>query len=137
MTEGRHTQGRWKFERMESAEEFVKLKGETLAEHEGYYRDNNGDWIVGFSNEGADEDDMDIGGRIAAVSFKGSAKRGQTWNAPDPEGQANARLIAAAPDLLAALKAITSPTGFRDLDVGGNGTHGAALAAIAKAEGRS
>lgn len=89
---------RWKFERMESAEEFAKLKGETLAEHEGYYRDNNGDWIVTF----ADPDD-EIGGRVAAVTFKGKAKRGETYRAPDPIGMARARLIAAAPELYSAL----------------------------------
>src|SRR5687768_12240135 len=77
------TPGPWRFERMESAEEFAALKGETLEEHEGYYRDNNGDWIVTFRDP---EDDM--GGRIAAVSFKGKAKRGETWRAPDPIGMA-------------------------------------------------
>lgn len=48
-----------------------------------------------------------------------------------------ARLIAAAPDLYAALAAITSPTGFKNLEASGNGTHGAALAALSKVRARA
>lgn len=96
-----YTPGPWQFERMDSAVEFAALKGEALEEHEGYFRDNNGDWIVTWK----DPDPEGYGGRIAAVSFKGSAKRGQAYGAPDPEGMANARLIATAPELLSELAA--------------------------------
>ena len=95
---GAFTPGPWAFDRMESAVEFAALKGETLAEHEGYYRDNNGDWII--TKRDADEE---FGGRIATATFKGKAKRGETYKAPDPIGQANARLIASAPKLYAEL----------------------------------
>lgn len=50
------------------------------------------------------------------------------------ETQANARLIAAAPDLLAALKALTTA---REGTPGFNDAFWAALAAIARAEGKS
>lgn len=56
-------------------------------------------------------------------------------NDGDMEEEANARLIAAAPDLLAALEAVVTTGGWDNLDTGGRGTHGAALAAIAKAKG--
>lgn len=41
---------------------------------------------------------------IGFVTFQGKAKRGQAWCTPDSEGEANAHLIAAAPDMYAALK---------------------------------
>lgn len=89
----KHTAGPWKFERMQGYEDRARILGQPLAEHDGFYRDNNGDWVVG----GGD-------GRIAAVRFQGKAKRGEAYNAPDPEGMANGRLISAAPDMLEALK---------------------------------
>jgi hypothetical protein len=82
---------------MDSAEEFARLKGETLEPHEGYYRTNSGAWIVTASE--TDEDGYQVGGPIAEVMFKGKAKRGEAYKAPDPEGQANARLIAESPEL--------------------------------------
>jgi len=97
----RFTKGEWLFERMGSVVKIAALTGERLEEHEGYARDNNGDWIVTFRNE-------DDSGRIAAVSFKGTAKRGQAYGAPDPEGMANAHLIAAAPDMFEALDGVHS-----------------------------
>ena len=57
-------------------------------------RDNDGAWIIVGSD----------GNRVAVASFKGTAKRGNAWNAPDPEGQANAQLIAAAPEMYEALE---------------------------------
>jgi hypothetical protein len=86
---------------MDSAEEFARLKGETLAEHEGFFRANSGAWIVTASQ--TDEDGYQVGGPICEVTFKGTAKRGEAYRAPDPEGQANAALIAAAPELYEAL----------------------------------
>ena len=74
---------RYKFEPQEIYLERARLLGKPLAEHEGYYRENDGSWIIADS-EGV--------GRIT-VRFQGKAKRGQAWNAPDPEGQALARKI--------------------------------------------
>jgi hypothetical protein len=98
MPDTKHTPGPWRFARLEGSEELYRLQKREMPEHEGYFRENSGDWVVGFTSEHGQ-------GRIAAVAFKGKAKRGQGWTAPDPEGMANARLIAAAPDLLEALKA--------------------------------
>lgn len=74
-----------KFERIEGYEKRARILKEPLAEHEGFHRDNNGDWVI------LRED----GERFGTVSFRGKAKRGQTWNAPDPEGQAAARRLVA------------------------------------------
>lgn len=96
------TPGPWKFEPMgaytdDAFMEFERLTGKTKPEHEKYFRDNNGDWAIGFD-----------GGRVATATFRGTAKRGQGYNAPDPEGMANARLISAAPELYKALERIIS-----------------------------
>lgn len=50
---------------------------------------------------------------------------------------ANARLIASAPDLLEALKALSGAVGFRIDDPRVQHIHDAARAAIARAEGKS
>lgn len=89
---------KWIFARMGSAEEFADLTGRPLAEHEGYYRANNGNWIVVCRDP-----DGESGGPVCEVTFRGTAKRGQAYGAPDPVGMARARLIAAAPDLYKAL----------------------------------
>lgn len=73
----------WKFEPQADYTENARLLGKVLEGHEGYFRENDGSWIITDEN----------GERIAAVQFKGKAKRGQTWCAPDPEGQSNAKLI--------------------------------------------
>lgn len=99
------TKGVWKFERMQGFDDLHKLKGTLPEPHEGYFRHNDGSFVV----------TTEYGGPVAAVTFKGKAKRGQAWNAPDAEGMANARLIAAAPDLLDALKALM-PEGWGDDD---------------------
>lgn len=124
------TPGPWVFEQAESALELARLKGETLAEHEGYYRTNDGGWIVTYRSK--DEDGYDVGGQICVVSFKGSAKRGQTYNAPDPEGMATARLIAAAPELLEALETLVSAECIGD-PVAARKARDKARAVIAKA----
>ena len=64
-------------------EDHAKLLGKTIADHEGYPRDNDGAWIL------TDES----GNRAVTVAFRGKAKRGQAWNSPDPEGQAMANRI--------------------------------------------
>ena len=58
------------------------------------------------------------------------------WGDLSPEDFANARLIAAAPDLLAALKALLEYSGIIEERCGDAETK-AARAVIAKAEGRS
>jgi hypothetical protein len=71
---------------MEDYDALHKLKGTTPQEHEGYFRENNGSWTV------TDE----YGSPVARICFRGKAKRGEAWNAPDPEGQANAGFIVKA-----------------------------------------
>ena len=46
----------------------------------------------------------DGSGPVGTASFQGTAKRGKAWSNEDPEGLANARLIAAAPELLACVE---------------------------------
>jgi len=71
--------------------------------------------------------------RVALVDCQSEYKRGQGWCAPCAIREANAALISAAPDLLAALKALL------DLHAANVAIyeHQVAIAAIAKAEGRS
>lgn len=76
-----------KFERNPDYEENARILKKTLADHEGYPRENDGSWII---------QDADTGLGIITVRFQGKAKRGQAWNAPDPEGMAIARLIVEA-----------------------------------------
>lgn len=77
---------KFKFERMNGYEERAKLLGEKIEEHTGYFRHNDGSWVI-CDSEGT--------GTIT-VRFMGEAKRGQGYNAPDPEGQALARKIVLA-----------------------------------------
>jgi len=86
---------KWMLHEMEGAVEYAKLKGEHIPDHNKYMRENNGDWIIVKA---------DGSGRIGTATFRGKAKRGQAWQAPDPEGLANARLIAKCPEMLEALK---------------------------------
>lgn len=75
-------------------------------------------------------------GRYADIYRDGGDLIIASFNDQIPEGRANARLIAAAPDLLGALKALLAdsyPVGTEE-----NGDiREQALVAIAKAEGRS
>jgi len=84
---------------------------------------NNDGSVIVMTGEGDDARP------IAHALLTFDVKRGTAHKAVDPERDANARLIAAAPDLLAALKALVE----RDTD---SPVHMAAEAAIAKAEGR-
>lgn len=91
---------------MEGIEEQYRILSKKLEDHDGYYRENDGSWIVTDSN----------GDRVAAVAFQGNAKRGQGWCSPDPVGQSRARLIAAAPEMLEALIAVCEAYGCECLD---------------------
>lgn len=91
-----HTKGPWKFEPQDVYLEYERVTGKIKPDHEKYSRENDGNWIV------VDAD----GQRVATARFQGTAKRGQGYNAPDPDGMANACLIAAAPELLKALARI-------------------------------
>ena len=67
--------------------EILSLAATTFPDGTVHYgRDNNGDWIL-MIGEG------DNKRRFGAVSFQGKAKRGQAYNAPDPEGFAAAQLV--------------------------------------------
>jgi hypothetical protein len=72
-----------KFERNEGFEEQMKTLGRSYGEHEGWPRDNDGSWIITDAE----------GFGVIRVAFMGKAKRGQAWNAPDPEGMKLARMI--------------------------------------------
>ena len=86
-----------------------------------------GPWLVEHDEQSGHYDIIANGSVVAQVHY--------VDNAPCPIGEANARLIASAPALLEALQAIVTPTGFANLDAGGIGSHGKALAAIASATG--
>ncbi len=70
---------------------------------------------------------------VAYVNVTKPQRRGQAHLAIDHASSDNARLIAAAPDLLEALKRLFATGLVRELDAP---EEHAALAAIAKAEGR-
>jgi len=109
-----HTPGPWKFEPNPRNLEYIRLVEKREPEpHEGYMRDNDGGWYVPG---------------IAKVLCKTSGKK---YDRMDNEGQANARLIAAAPDLLAFAEA-TAQTFGPDTMISKE-----ARAAIAKAKGES
>lgn len=74
---------RLKFEPIPTYAESAKILGKEYPEHETYFRENNGDWII------ATED----GERFGTVSFRASAKRGHAYHAPDPEGMERAKAL--------------------------------------------
>lgn len=78
------------FERNENFEKQMKFLKREYGEHEGYARENDGTWII------RDAD----GYGVIRVAFQGKAKRGQGWNAPDPEGMKIARMIVSAVNAL-------------------------------------
>lgn len=115
---------------MESAVEFAELKGEPLAEHDGYYRANNGNWIVTSLDADGERD-----GPVCEVSFRGTAKRGEAYKAPDPLGMARARLITTAPALYRALRDMVALAEPHFTDAPQTYALNAALNALAKAKG--
>lgn len=120
-TESKHTPGPWEFERESIYLELEKSGGKKLEPHEGYFRDNDGSWIVKPG--------------IGRANYRGDKKRGADQD-PDPEGMANARLIAAAPDLLAAAKALLEWADGKNPAGNSIVLQGALRIACAKAEGR-
>ena len=79
-----------RFERNKGFVELMKILKRAYGEHDGYPRENDGTWII-LDAEG-------VG--VIRVAFQGTAKRGQGWNAPDPEGMAMARMIVDAVNAL-------------------------------------
>jgi hypothetical protein len=67
--------------------------------------------------------------QIALVSTQAERKRSTRYDAPDEERDANARLLAAAPDLLDALRRVMAEADFGDETLADQ-----CHAAIAKAE---
>jgi hypothetical protein len=94
----------------------------TVAEH------TPGPWVAEFSEAVSVLDGER--GRVCTINWL-KGPYGAFGRKPDAEGEANARLIAAAPDLLAALKAVVAIADRKtdEFDL--------ARAAIAKAEGRA
>lgn len=91
------------------------------------FRHNDGS----FNVVGGIEDDRKS---VAQVTFQGNAKRGKAYSAPDPEGLANARLIAAAPELLEACK-LALLKGAEDWKIAEQ-RRSVCRVAVAKAEGK-
>lgn len=75
-----------RFEPQVCHREMAHLQHRELEAHEGFFRENDGSWIIVDSE----------GERFCSVHFHGKANRGAAWNAPDPEGQAICRLIVEA-----------------------------------------
>ena len=98
-TTTRHTRGPWKLAvamAMEDLALVAQHRGEPAPEFwRQFSRRNEGHWVI-VDDEGS---------FLAIAAFQGTAKRGEAYRTADPKGLANARLIAAAPDLLAALEA--------------------------------
>ena len=64
----------------------LSIAAHTIGDVVHYARENNGDWIL-MIGEGDDRR------RFGTVSMVAKAKRGQGWNAPDPEGFAQSQRI--------------------------------------------
>jgi len=111
-TTAKHTPGPWKISiamAMEDLELMAKHRGDPAPESwRQYSRRNEGHWVIV----------TDDGDFLGLAAFQGLAKRGEAYRTPDPEGLANARLIAAAPALLAALEKlflyVTEPATFEE-----------------------
>lgn len=86
------TKGEWTVGMMPG----VEIGGKVVSEG-GPMRDNDGSFKIGAGHE---EDRTPVG----TAAFRGSAKRGEGYRTPDPEGLANAHLMAASKEMYAALK---------------------------------
>lgn len=90
---------------------------------------NSGYAIVAFGEQGSEDR-----GQICEVSIQSKPKRGEGWKHNCPVRDANATLIAAAPELLEALQGLLSQTLSNQAPNGQKAVQ-AARAAIAKATG--
>lgn len=117
----KHTPGPWTFREYSLTDEMIAQAREMGIEPIRFIN-NDGSVPVTFAD-----------GKICTVDCQTSFKRGNGHNAECNERDANARLIAAAPDLLEALKGIinTSQSSPREWVAACS----AAATAIARAEG--
>lgn len=107
----KHTEGPWRVARMfegpveeapKSMSPEQRAKWDALmAAQNRFARENSGAFIIMSGDERADNNQ-----RIGTADLQVRAKRGQAYSTEDPEALANARLIAAAPELLQALEAV-------------------------------
>ena len=74
--------------------------------------------------------DSDDSGRIAMIDIQSKAKRGEAWRSKCPTRDANAQLIAAAPDLYEALRDLVEAA---TTEFNGKGASGYALARLSDA----
>lgn len=73
-----------------------------VAKYEGEpIRENDGSFCISAGAMGTDASKP-----IGRALYQGDAKRGKQWNAPDPEGLANAHMMAGGPRLSRAAKAL-------------------------------
>jgi len=90
-----------------------------------------GPWRVDNKAFGGSE----VGAELVIYSSRGIVAMACTIHEGLVNAEANARLIAAAPDLLAALEALYDQEDWNNEDVPANSPIGMAAAAIAKAKG--
>lgn len=109
MASERFTPGEWRIATMPGLPEELRAKANAAGMElppPDYWRENDGSFIVMAGPSGDEEDAR----RIGSANLQIHAKRGEARKADDPEALANAHLLAAAPDLYAALK----PLAFSD-----------------------
>lgn len=121
----KHTLGPWTFREYALTDEML-AEAETLGIKPVRFINNDGSVPVSSA-----------GTKICNVDCQASFKRGSGHQAECEERDANARLIAAAPELLEALKALLSGSERHIFSTECKTERDAARTAIAKAEGRS
>lgn len=99
--EAKWTPGPWELRKGVKDEDAALLK---IPEHERYSRDNEGGWRILTKPDNKKGDFKPVG----VATFQGKAKRGEAYRAIDPEGMANARLLAAAPEMAESLARVTN-----------------------------
>ena len=96
--------GRVYISRQSAALYLARMKGVDLPPHEGFMRQNDGDWLLCIQYPDGERNGF------ATIRAVAESKRGQGYVTPDPEGQANAfevvRRWNAFPDLLETLTVI-------------------------------
>ena len=127
MSKGKHTPGPWRFKEYVEFPADVKEELERSGREIPRFRFLTNDGQAAITSDHADN-------AIAYVQCQTKFKRGMGHKAECEMRDANARLIAAAPELLEVLKAFP---GFIDDATIGDDWIERAWAAIAKAEGRA